>query len=86
MALADAIAYGLPVIATQTGAARRIVAPDAGLLVPPGDPAALTHALRMLIGDAVLRERYAMTACAAAHNLPTWEDTAQVFERVLISL
>jgi glycosyltransferase involved in cell wall biosynthesis len=86
MALADAIAYGLPVIATQTGAALRIVAPEAGLLVPPGDQVALMRALRMLISDATLRERYAAAARAAAQNLPTWEDTAQVFEQVLSSL
>jgi glycosyltransferase involved in cell wall biosynthesis len=86
MALADAIAYGLPVIATQTGAAPRIVAPEMGLLVAPGDQVALTCALRLLIGDAALRERYAAAARTAAQNLPTWDDTAQVFERVLSNL
>jgi glycosyltransferase involved in cell wall biosynthesis len=86
MALADAIAYGLPVIATRTGAAPRIVPPEAGLLVPPGDEIALTRALRHLIGDTVPRVRYAMMARAAVQNLPTWDDTAQVFEQVLSSL
>ena len=86
MALADAIAYGLPVIATRTGAAPWLVAPDAGLLIAPGGSVALTHALRRLIGDAALRERYAMMARAAAQNLPTWDDTAQVFEQVLSNL
>jgi glycosyltransferase involved in cell wall biosynthesis len=86
MALADAIAYGLPVIATRTGAAARIVLPEAGLLVPLGDQVALTQALRLLIGDAALRERYAAAARISARNLPTWEDTAQVFEHVLSKL
>jgi glycosyltransferase involved in cell wall biosynthesis len=86
MALADAIGYGLPVIATRTGAAPRLVAPDAGLLITPGDSVALTRALRLLIGAAALRERYAMMARAAAQNLPTWDDTVQVFERVLSNL
>ncbi len=86
MALADAVAYGLPVIATRTGAAPRIVASDAGLLVPPGDQIALTRALRLLIGDTTLRERYAMMARTAAQNLPTWDDTAAVFEQVLSNL
>jgi glycosyltransferase involved in cell wall biosynthesis len=86
MALADAIAYGLPVIATQTGAAPRIVAPEAGLLVPPGDHVALMRALRLLIGDAALRERYAAAARMSAQNLPTWDETAQVFEQVLSKL
>jgi glycosyltransferase involved in cell wall biosynthesis len=86
MALADAIAYGLPVIATRTGAAPRIVPLEAGLLVPPGDQFALTRALRLLISDAPLRERYAAAARTAAQKLPTWDDTAQVFEQVLSSL
>ena len=86
MALADAIASGLPVIATRTGAAPRLVAPDTGLLIAPGDSVALTHALRLLIGDTVLRERYAMMARAAAQSLPTWDDTVQVFEQVFSNL
>ena len=86
MALADAIASGLPVIATRTGAAPRLVEPDAGLLIAPGDSVALTHALRLLIGDTVLRERYAMMARAAAQSLPTWDDTVQVFEQVFNNL
>ncbi len=84
MALADALAYGLPVIATRTGAAPRIVTPQAGVLIDPGDSAALMGALRLLIGDAELRERYAIAARAAAEKLPTWDDTARVFEQVLI--
>jgi glycosyltransferase involved in cell wall biosynthesis len=86
MALADAIAYGLPVIATRTGAAPRLVAPDAGLLLAPGDCVALSGALRLLVGDAPWRERCAMMASTAAQNLPTWDDTAQGFERVLTNL
>jgi glycosyltransferase involved in cell wall biosynthesis len=86
MALADAIAYSLPVIATQTGAAPRIVLPEAGLLVPPGDQIALMSALRLLIGDTMLRARYATVAHTAAQNLPTWDDTAQVFKQVLSNL
>jgi glycosyltransferase involved in cell wall biosynthesis len=86
MALADAIAYGLPVVATHTGAAPRIVPPEAGLLVAPGDHVALARALRLLVGDAKLRERYAAGARTAAQQLPTWDDTAQVFERVLSNL
>jgi glycosyltransferase involved in cell wall biosynthesis len=86
MALADAIAYELPVIATRTGAAPRLVGPDAGLLIAPGDSIALTSALRMLIGDAALHERYAAAARTTPQDLPTWDDTARVFEQVLSNL
>jgi len=83
MALADAIAYGLPVIATQTGAATKLVSAQAGLLVAPGDATALAAALRALISDPDLRARCRTAARIAAANLPSWDDTARAFEHVL---
>jgi glycosyltransferase involved in cell wall biosynthesis len=86
MALADGIAYGLPVVATQTGAASTLVASQTGLLVPPGDESALGAALRALIGDAELRAHYRCAARAKSTKLPSWEDTANAFEHVLTRL
>jgi len=86
MALADALAYGLPIVATQTGAARRNVGSAAGRLVAPGDARALAHALRELLADARMRAHCAAAARAAAQNLPSWDDTAMAFEEVLAGL
>ena len=83
MALADALAYGLPIVATQTGAARKNVGSKAGRLVTPGDAHALARALRSLLADARVRAHYAAAARAAAQNLPTWDDTAMAFEDAL---
>jgi glycosyltransferase involved in cell wall biosynthesis len=84
MAYAAAIAHGLPVVGTKTGAIPETVPDGAGILVPPDDVAALAAALRMMIADAALRERCAVVARRAP--LPTWEAAAQVFLRVLQSI
>jgi len=54
IALLEAMAAGLPVVATAVGGVPEIVG-DAGLLVPAGDPAALASAIARLHGDEALR-------------------------------
>jgi glycosyltransferase involved in cell wall biosynthesis len=83
MAYAEAIAHGLPVIGSQAGAIPDTVPPAAGLLVAPGDIPALAQALRRVIGDAGLRQRLANAARAAAAQLPTWRQSAEIFARAL---
>lgn len=46
--LLEAMATGLPVVATASGGPEDLVTPDTGLLVPPGDPEALAEGLRTL--------------------------------------
>ena len=79
MALAEAIAHGLPVVSTMAGAIPDTVPAGTGLLVPPDDVAALAQALRRLIGDRSERQRLAMNARAAATRLPTWQESARLF-------
>jgi glycosyltransferase involved in cell wall biosynthesis len=47
----DAMAHGLPVLASEVGAARRVIGEDGerGWLVPPGDPAALAAQLARVL-------------------------------------
>jgi len=67
------MAAGLPVVATDVGCLSEIVEPEAtGLLAPPGQPEALSHALGRLVqdremsremgrrGSEVVRERFAI--------------------------
>jgi glycosyltransferase involved in cell wall biosynthesis len=79
MALAEAIAHGVPVVSTTAGAIPQTVPVQAGLLVPPDDVVALARALRRLIGDPCERRRLAANARAAAAQLPTWHDSARLF-------
>lgn len=52
LALLEAMACGLPVVATSTAGPSDIVDDGrTGLLVPPGDPAALTAAVEQLLAD-----------------------------------
>jgi glycosyltransferase involved in cell wall biosynthesis len=83
MAYAEAIAHGLPVIGTDAGAIPETVPPTAGLLVTPGDSAALAEALRRVIGDADLRHSLAEAAAKGAAQLPTWRHSAEIFARAL---
>lgn len=56
--LIEALSVGTPVIATAVGGVPEIVVDgENGLLVPPGDPNAITGAVRRLLSDAELRTR-----------------------------
>jgi glycosyltransferase involved in cell wall biosynthesis len=86
MALAEAIAHGIPVVSTMTGAIPQTVPAGTGLLVPPEDATALAQALRRLIGDPTERRRLAARARAAAAWLPTWQDSARLFVGALATV
>jgi glycosyltransferase involved in cell wall biosynthesis len=77
MAVAEALAHGLPVVSTMTGAIPDLVGEGddaAGLLVPPGDVGTLTAALNSVLDDAPLRTRFAENAARVRDRLPTWEE------------
>jgi glycosyltransferase involved in cell wall biosynthesis len=79
MVLAEALAVGLPVVATTAGAIPDTVPKTAGILVPPDDPPALASALRRVLSEPGLRQRLAAGARAARAELPSWADAAQAF-------
>ncbi len=77
--LVELLAAGLPIVASDVGAARDYLAPDAGALVPPGDPTALATATLKLIADEAARARLRAAARAAAQRL-RWDNLAPTAE------
>ena len=68
--LIEALAAGLPVVATDVGGVRSILdGGSAGLLVPPADARAVAGAITELTRDAELRARLAKRALTVAREL-----------------
>jgi glycosyltransferase involved in cell wall biosynthesis len=60
--IVEAMAHGLPVIATKVGGIPDVVTSETGVLVHPGDPGALARAMIHLARDAKLRARMGQAA------------------------
>lgn len=83
MVLTEALARGLPVVATAAGAAPDTVPSEAGLLVPADDAPAFAAALARLLDAPAERRRLAAGARAARHRLPTWRAAGAAMAAVL---
>ena len=88
MVVTEALARGLPVVAAEVGGVPEALGHGAdgtrpGLLVPPGDPAALGAALRAWLGDAELRSRLRRAARERRESLAGWPATTSVLAGVL---
>jgi glycosyltransferase involved in cell wall biosynthesis len=78
----DAIAAGVPVVATGVGALPEAVG-RAGILVEPGDPARLAEALHTMWADDRVRDRLVAGARErGGANARTWADVALETRRV----
>ncbi len=88
MAVTEALARGIPVLATDVGGLPEAVgrAPDGGvpgILVPPEDPAALAAELRGWFGEADVRRRLKAAARGRRAALDGWATTARSLAAVL---
>ena len=75
MAVADAIAMGLPVVSTRTGEIPSFVG-EGGLLAEPNDAEGFAAVLAQALSDPHLRQRLKEGAREAASRLPTWDEAA----------
>jgi glycosyltransferase involved in cell wall biosynthesis len=83
MVFAEAMAHGLPIVATTGGALPEVVPPSAGVLVTPGEAEAFAQALAGLVTDPQRRAVLAGGARDVGGTLAGWDDTAATIAAVL---
>jgi glycosyltransferase involved in cell wall biosynthesis len=82
MVVTEALAHGLPVVASDVGGVREALG-DGGVLVPPGDAAALAAALRRWLTDEAHRADLRAAAAARRTSLAGWDRTAELVAHAL---
>ena len=84
LVLIEAMAAGVPVVATDVPGVRDVVRDgETGLLVPAGDAVAVSGALRRVIGEPSLRDRLVSTAGADVRTRFTWDTVLPGYRRLL---
>ena len=78
--LVEAMACGLPVVATDVGSCRE-VAEGAGIIVPPADPARLSEAMLLLMNDEPMRRMLSAEAESRARRYD-WLTSSRVVASV----
>ncbi len=76
---AEAMSFGLPVIASRVGPLPWLVEHGCGVLIPPNDVAALVEAMQTLSTHPAVPRRMAEAALHRALRLPTWQDSEKRF-------
>lgn len=74
----EAMAHGVPVVATDVGGVKELVTPESGTLVPPGDPKALAEGIEKTICNLDEAHRRAQIASAVVRREYSIERTVQM--------
>jgi spore coat protein SA len=79
----EAMACGLPVVASRSGGIPEMLAEGGGILVDRGSVEQLADALQLLATDADLRKRLGVQAHAVAQRSFMWETVRQNYQRIV---
>src|SRR5919201_1526250 len=86
MVLTRAFACATPVVASDISGYADVMTPETGLLVPPGQPTALTEAVTALLADEPRRQAFGVAARRLAEERYSWDDIgrrlAEIYELV----
>jgi glycosyltransferase involved in cell wall biosynthesis len=77
MVLTRAFACAVPVVSSDIAGYRDVMTDETGLLVPPGEPAALAEAVVTLLEDEELRRRLGAAARVVAVERYSWSSIAE---------
>jgi phosphatidylinositol alpha-mannosyltransferase len=86
MILTRAFACAMPVVASSIAGYEAVMTPETGLLVPPGDPAALADGLVDLLGDEERRVRFGTAARSLAEERYSWDAIARRLSQIYLSI
>jgi phosphatidyl-myo-inositol alpha-mannosyltransferase len=86
MVLTRAFACATPVVASDISGYRGVMEPQAGRLVPPGEPRALAEAVVSLLEDEAVREELGRAARMIAQERYSWEGIAKRLTEVYEAL
>jgi glycosyltransferase involved in cell wall biosynthesis len=80
IAVAEAMACGVPVVASRVGGIPEVVLEGGGLLVPPRDEGAIAGALHAILSDPAKGREMGEKARASVHERFAWKTVAGRFE------
>ena len=82
----EAMACGLPVVATQVGGIPEVFRDGGALLVPPNDPPKLAQALSSLLNDPIMRSDLAAEGLASFRKNYRWDVIRSQYEKSIVAV
>ncbi len=83
MAIVEAMQMGLPVIATRVGATPELIMEKVnGILVPPKDSRSLAQALKFLLNNPEIREKFRRQSLLLSKTFNSWQEVGESFVKI----